>query len=274
MSNQLVLRNRLFYTVTLCSELLLLSICTYGILQVHSNEVSPMKVCFHGQSFEEVCHKANRRCVEGRDLPNTTTTTAPTTTSTTSTTTTAPTTSTSVDPPVDGTTVTINFKFKCYNTSNPDCNGSFEVESLFIIGTGNVHYNYMCDDILRVNPGTNAYAKGLRISTLIWRMLLTQSSLDTSPPEVTQKWLSCPKIRNDIQRVVDYEPYPIPPQPLHYTCWCFKNDDPVCDLFLNKFGHVHGLCFSKDSAQCYLLLCSDEFGKFINRLNNVDEVLP
>jgi hypothetical protein len=261
---QQVPRNRLPYVVTVFSYLLLLSICRYGILQVHCNEVPPMKLCFHGQTFEEVCHKANRRCVEGSDFPNTTTTT---TTSTTEATTT---TSSSV-PPLDGTTVTINFKYKCRDPSTVSCKGMFIITSSFLFSDGMNRYTYLCDDILRTPPGTNSYAKGLRLSTILWRILINEPIMDTPPDEATLQWLQCPNVTAAIHNIVELEPYPLPPQPLQYSCWCFANDDPICMEYLNKMGPVHGGCYQRDDARCYQLLCSDAFGNFISQLTNVDE---
>lgn len=243
--------------------LLLVSICTYGILQVHCNQrKSRAKFCFYGQTVEEVCHKADRRCAMGRDIPNSTTTT----------TTPSPTTSTGSPPSPGDVAVSITFKFKCLDQAPPYCLGKFQIDSPFTIQLqGGNSYHYQCSDIFRVPTGNNSYAKGIRISTILWRILSSQGYFSNF--DATQKWISCPNVRRAIEQIVEFEAYPLPPQPIDYTCWCYGNDDPICMDYLNKHGHVFGSCFQVKSPICHRRLCEDDFGFRFSHLD-LDEPKP
>lgn len=259
--------------VTLKSYLLLLSICTYGILQVHcqwSFEAIPKHLsrCFSSRNVNEVCHIADRRCAMGRDIPNsTTTTTTPSTTSTTSSTST--TSEAPPIPPADGTEVSITFKAECL-LDNGVCKGRYQIDSPFKISIrGGNSYNYQCDDIFTIPVGENSYSKGLRISTILWRMLSVQGLV--SDLEEAQKWISCPNVRSDITYLVKYGAYPLSPQPLHYTCWCYNNSDSLCLDYLTKISYAAADCYGVLSPLCHQRLCENEFGFIYDHLDIRDD---
>lgn len=251
--------------------MLLLSVCIYGILQIHCNELNLHQLCFSGNSYSEICHKASRHCTEGRDFPNTTTTSTPPTTTTTDVPTTSTTTSsTTSSPPVDETVVMFKFKYRCLNAST-NCEGRFEVISPFTVSlSGGNTFTYLCDDILRMPPGQNAYAHGLRISTLIWKLISNISLQGISPQEATQKWISCPNTRHLIRQILGSNHTPVY-SPIRYTCWCFNNLDNICYRYLNAIGPRYSSCYHDSSNRCYFLLCSDGFGNYIDFLTDVDE---
>lgn len=240
---------RSFEATKVC-YLLLMSICTYGILQVHcSQRKSKVRHCYRGETVEEVCHQADRRCAMGRDIPNSTTTTPSPTTSTT----------TGATPSPGDVEISITFKFKCLDQDPPYCSGKFEIDSPFTIQLqGGNQYHYQCSDIFRVPTGNNSYAKGLRISTILWRVLSAQNYFSNF--DATQKWISCPNVRSAIEHIVVFEAYPLPPQPIEYTCWCYGNDDPLCMEYLNKHGPVFGSCYTVKTPLCHRRLCEDIFG--------------
>lgn len=155
----------------------------------------------------------------------------------------------------DGFFINVQFTAQCVN--HP-CDGNFTITSGFRFTTpnGNAH-KYMCDDILRVPLGHNSYAKGLRLSTLLWRMLLDN---DPTKLESTVKSIQCKAPTNPNH------------QGAHDLCECYgQGSNEICRQRLESKGPGYASCIKTErTRRCYQLLCKRRDKSFISRLDDVD----
>lgn len=250
-------------------EMLMMLIWLYRIHQVQS--VEPYShTCVCSKNILDMCHYAGRRCASGHGFPEVIT----------------------MDedfPPgfnksdfnyisndesVYSTTISMHFDYQC-KLEDSECRGKFQVNSPFKISINGLTYTHLCDDVLREPSGGNSYGEGVYLSTFIRRLILHhyKSLPDISLGDPVHRWISCPNIRSDLNAIMSFMSFKSSHLVL-YSCWCFANYYDECHKFLSLRGPYFAACYRDPGFNCYLKLCSDDKGKFIDFLDEVEGFPP
>lgn len=257
--------------VTIYNEMFILSIWFYGIAQVLSIEPSSYP-CVCGSNIQELCHLAARHCATGRDFPESSTISYDDMPS-------------DYDYPdaqylfVGGSyklTAMLQFDYKCLFDDDLECRGKFQVSSPIKISVAGLTYTYLCDDVLRCVMGENSYGEGIYLSTFIRRLIvyhyLSLPNVSLEVPILT--WISCPRMRYQISRILSSDDVFQYSQLVLYSCWCFGNFYSECHNFLGMRDSHYLSCYRRADFACYQKLCSDDRGRFIDFLKDVEGFPP